>query len=218
MRRSIGWLLLTQAAMSGMATAQAAPTGRSPWTLAVAVGTSTFNGATSGIGDAGEEVTFAPYRPTMLGIAVGYGRDRIRLGLTARNGDAGIGFRGVPLTEDEEPLPGFLIIAEGAYSLTSLSASLSSRIARLSGGPALRAALGLTLERWNAKGEPARVLLGPQAGLGLEIALGRALSATIDGELGFTPKSPFKQQDLPEGFRERSTWRRTLMAGLSWRL
>lgn len=209
---------MLQGALLPAASAQTpAPAPRSPWSFAASIGTSTFNGATSGIGDAGETLEFAPYRPTMVGISITYGREQLRVALAARNGDAGIGFRGVPLTDEGETLQGLLIIAEGTYSVTSIAASASARLTRLRGGPALRSLLGLTLERWTAPGTPDRMILGTQAGLALEIPLSRAFSATLEGELGFTPKSPFQLEDLPEGFRERSTWRRTLMAGVSWR-
>lgn len=218
MRSPLGLLAMLQGALLPAATAQTPePAPRSPWLFAASIGTSTFNGATSGIGDSGETLEFAPYRPTMVGISITYGRERLRIALAARHGDAGIGFRGVPLTDEGETLQGLLIIAEGAYSITSVATSASARLARLRGGPALRSSLGMTMERWTAPGTPARMILGTQAGLTLEIPLSRAFSATLDGELGFTPKSPFQLEDLPEGFRERSTWRRTLMAGVSWR-
>lgn len=217
MRMPLGCLAMLQAFLVSPGTAQAVQAPRSPWSVAVSIGTSTFNGSTSGIGDGGEKLVFAPYRPTMLGIAVAYGREKLRIGLTARNGDAGIGFRGVPVTDEGEALPGVLIIAEDSYTLTSVTGSVSTRLARLGGGPALRSSLGLTMERWTAPGAAARTIFGPQAGLSLEIGLTAAFTATIEGELGFTPSSPFREEDLPEGFRERSTWRRTLVAGVSWR-
>jgi hypothetical protein len=217
-RSPLGLLALLQGALLPAASAQtAAPAPRSPWSFAASIGTSTFNGATAGVGDAGETLEFAPYRPTMVGISITYGREQLRIALAARHGDAGIGFRGVPLTDEGETLQGLLIIAEGAYSITSVATSASVRLARLRDGPALRSSLGLTMERWTAPGTPARMILGAQAGLALEIPLSRAFAATLEGELGFTPKSPFQLEDLPEGFRERSTWRRTLMAGVSWR-
>lgn len=218
MRSSIGWLAFLQGALLSTVAAQPpASSARSPWAVGATIGTSTFNGATVGTGDTGEQLQFTPYRPTMLGIVVTHGRERMRLGLAARNGDAGIGLRGVPVSEEGQAPQGVLIIAEGAYSVTSLTASASARVAKLRGGPALRSSLGMTMERWTAPGTPARTIFGPQAGVSLEIGLSGAFFATLEGELGFTPKSPFKLEDLPEGFRERSTWRRTLMAGVSWR-
>ena len=219
MRSSIRWLTVMQAALVSAVAAQTGPAApRTPWSVGLSIGTSTFNGATTGLAETGERLEFTPYRPTMLGIAVTYGRERLRFGISARRGDAGIGLRGVPLSEGSPAAEGVLIIAEGAYTVATIAASASTCLGRLRGGPALRLSGGVNLERWTATGTSPRTILGPQAGLSLEIALSGAFTATLEGELGFTPKSPFKVRDLPEGFRERSTWRRTLMAGLSWRL
>ena len=219
MRSSIRWVSVMQAALVSAGAAQTRPPApRTPWSVGLSIGTSTFNGATAGLAETGERLEFTPYRPTMLGIAVTYGRERLRFGLSARRGDAGIGLRGVPLSEDSPTPEGVLIIAEGAYTVATIAASASTCLARLRGGSEFRSSVSLNMERWTATGTSPRTILGPQAGLSLEIALSGAFTATLEGELGFTPKSPFKVDDLPEGFRERSTWRRTLMAGLSWRL
>ncbi len=218
MTSSIRCLTMLQAALLSTGAAQPPdPAARTAWSVSASIGTSTFNGAAAGTAEAGEKLEFTPYRPTMLGIAVSYGRERLRLGFSARHGDAGIGLQGVPLSEEGPSPQGVLIIVEGAYTITSVAASVSTCLAKPRGGPMLRSSVGLSMERWTAPGTPARTILGPQAGLSLEIALSGAFAATLEGELGFTPKSPFNVDDLPEGFRERSTWRRTLIAGLSWR-
>lgn len=190
---------------------------RGGWAVSATLGTSAFSGATRGTGPAGEPVAFAPYRPTMWGIALTHGGKGLRVGLSLEHGQPGIGFRGVPLTETGETLQGFLIVAENAFKLTTTTVSLSQRLLRLRGGPAVRSSAGLVIERWSAPGSPARTMGGAQAGLTLEVSISRALTAQLDGELGFTPGSPFREADLPEGFRPRSTWRRTLAVGLGWR-
>jgi hypothetical protein len=187
------------------------------WAVSMTLGASTFTGATEGTGPVGEPLAFAPYRPTMWGVAVAYGREGLRTELSLEQGQPGIGFRGVPLTESGETLSGLLIVAEDAFKLTTLTASLSQRLLRLRGGPSLRPSFGLVIERWSAPGSPSRAIAGAQAGLALEVMLGRSLAADLSGELGFTPGSPFQEAELPEGFHPRSTWRRTLQVGLAWR-
>jgi hypothetical protein len=187
------------------------------WAVSMTLGASTFTGATQGTGPVGEPLAFAPYRPTMWGVGLAYGGDGFRAGLSLEHGQPGIGFRGVPLTESGETLSGVLIVAEDAFKLTTLTASLSQRLLRLRGGPSLRPSLGLVIERWSAPGSPGRTIAGGQAGLALEVMVSRAFSAELSGELGFTPASPFQETDLPEGFHRRSTWRRTLAVGLGWR-
>jgi len=187
------------------------------WAVGATLGASSFSGATEGAGPAGEPIAFAPYRPTMWGLVIAYGGDGLRVGLSVEHGQPGIGFRGVRLTENGETLPGFLIVAEDAFKLTTVTAGLSQRLLRLRGGPSLRPSVGLVIERWSAPGSPGRTIAGAQGGVALEVKISRAFSAELAGELGFTPASPFHAMDLPEGFRQRSTWRRTLAVGLSWR-
>lgn len=215
MRVLLGAVLLSQVAVSMPAAGQS-PSSKRGGALRVAltVGTSTFNGATAAADQSGVDQVFRPYRPTMVGFGVTYGRERARLGLFARYGRPGLGFRGV----DDGGAAGLLIVAESAFNLASFTAAASTRIAEFRGGPVLRSSLGITYERWTAPDTPSRTLVGPQAGLSLEFGLTGALIATVDGEIGFTPGSPFRVEDLAEGFRLRSTWRRTLQAGLSLRL
>jgi hypothetical protein len=216
MRVLLGAVIVGQLVTATRSPAQANPSGRGgAWRVALTVGTSTFNGAAAGTDSEGSDLVFRPFRPTMVGLALSYGRDRLRLGLSAKYGQPGLGFRGQPEEAGAESL---LIVVEDAFSLATFTASAGIRLATLRGGPTLRSSVGLTLERWSAEGTSTRVRVGPQAGLGLEFALTGALIATIDGELGFTPGSPFLTEDLPEGFRLRSTWRRTLQAGVSLRL
>ncbi len=216
MRKLLGPVLLGALAVTTPAPAQNVPPSRGGgWRLGLTIGTSTFNGAAAGQDEAGAALVFRPYRPTMVGLGLTYERDRARLALLAKYGQPGLGFRGV---QDPGDAAGLLIVVENAFHLASLTASAGTRIATLRGGPALRSSIGLTLERWSAPGTPTRTLLGPQAGLALEFALTGRLRASLEGELGFTPGSPFQAEDLPEGFRLRSTWRRTLQAGVSLRL
>jgi hypothetical protein len=218
MRAPLLGLLVSALVLPGSAMAQR---DREPikgrWALSLTLGTSTFSGATEGTGPVGEPLAFAPYRPTMWGVGLAYGGEGLRTGLSLEHGQPGIGFRGVPLTESGETLSGLLIVAEDAFKLTTLTAELSHRLLRLRGGPSLRPSLGLVIERWSAPGSPNRTIAGAQAGLALEVMISRTFAAELSGELGFTPDSPFQQADLPEGFQQRSTWRRTLAVGLAWR-
>jgi hypothetical protein len=112
---------------------------------------------------------------------------------------------------------GVLIVSENAFRVASFSAGASLPWLRLREGPVFRAAVALTLERWSAPGSAARTVAGVQAGLALEVALGSSLSARAEAELGFTPASPFRPSDLPDGVTTRSTWRRSLaVAGVWW--
>jgi hypothetical protein len=214
MRRSAGWIGLLWWAVGSPGTAQTSVALRGQWALGLSVGVSSYSGVTEGTGPGGEADGFTPYRPTMWGIALTCGKERVRVGLTARYGQAGLGIRGVPPAEEGTP-SGLLVIAENAYHVGAHQAS--TRLVRLRGGPSLRPSLALNVERWTAPGTPARTTAGGQAGLALEVVLTRALVGTLEGEVGFTPASPFRAADLPEGYRVRSAWRRTLAGGVYWR-
>jgi hypothetical protein len=216
MRMSLGGIGLLCWAVASPGNAQTCVTLRGQWSLGLSVGVSSYSGVTEGIGPQGESVGFAPYRPTMWGIALTRGNERFRVGVTARYGQAGLGIRGVPPAE-EGPASGLLVIAENAYHVAAFTGGISTRLLRLRGGPALRPSLALNLERWTAPGTPARTIAGGQAGLALEVVLTGALVGSLEGEVGFTPASPFQAADLPEGYRLRSAWRRTLAGAVSWR-
>ena len=216
MRRSLGWTGLLCWAMASPGSAQTSVALRGQWALGISIGVSSFSGVTEGTGPQGEPVGFTPYRPTMWGLTLSRGKDRIRVGVGARYGQAGLGIRGEPAA-GEGSASGVLVIAENAYHLTAFTGALSTRLLRLRGGPALRPSLALNVERWTAPGTPVRTIAGGQAGLALEVVLTRELVGTLEGEVGFTPASPFHGEDLPEGYRARSAWRRTLAGGVYWR-
>lgn len=216
MRRSLGWTGLLCWVLASPGSAQTSVALRGQWALGLSLGVSSFSGVTEGSGPQGEPVGFLPYRPTMWGIAITRGKERVRVGLSARYGQAGLGIRGAPPTADG-PASAVLVIAENAYHVGALTGGVSTRMVRLRGGPSLRPSLALNLERWTAPGTPARTIAGGQAGLALEVVLTRALVGTLEGEVGFTPASPFHAHDLPEGYRVRSAWRRTLGGGVYWR-
>jgi hypothetical protein len=183
--------------------------------VGLSVGTASFSGASRDDGHS-EEVRFLPYRPTSLGLLVGWGREGVRLEGSARYGEPGLALRGVPLTDAEAPPGEVLIVSENAFRLAGFTGGGSLRLLRLRGGPVIRAGAALLLERWSSPGSAARTVAGAQGGLAMEAALTGALSVRAEAELGFTPASPFRAGDLPEGFTPRSTWRRSLAVALVW--
>ena len=184
--------------------------------LGASLGTSVFSGAARGIGDGGEQLLFIPYRPTMYGLRVAYGANGLRFDAAVRAGAAGLAVRGGERFEGDDR--SLLIVIENAFRVRAISAGASARLARLRDGPALRASAAVLVERWTSPDTPARTVRGAQAGLGLEVALSSHLSADAEALLGFTPASPFRAEDLPDGFRQSRTWRRSLGVGVSWKL
>ena len=183
--------------------------------IGLSVGTSSFSGASRARGSS-EAVRFVPYRPTSFGLLVGWGRGGVRLEGSARYGEPGLALRGLPLADAEVPSGGVLIVSEDAFRLGCFTGGVSLRLLRLREGPVIRVGAALVLERWSSSGSAARTVAGAQGGLTIEAELTGALSARADAELGFTPASPFRASDLPEGFTPRSTWRRSLAVALLW--
>ncbi len=190
---------------------------RGHWAVGVSVGVSSFSAASEGTAAGGQHLEFSAYRPTMLGVALAFGGERLRLNLSARYGEPGLGARGLAVPDGEDAATSGLVVFDGAYHLTSFTLGGSMRLLRLRGGPALRPSLALDLERWTGIGSPTRSVLAGQAGLTLEVALTRAFVGTLEGELGYSPASPFRQEDLPQDFVRRGVWRRTLAGGFYWR-
>jgi len=190
---------------------------RGRWALGVSVGMSSFSAASEGSAADGEHLEFSAYRPTMFGVALAFGGERLRLNAAARYGEPGLGARGLTVSDGEQPAAGALVVLDGAYHLTSFTLGASTRLLRLRGGPSLRPSLAVNLERWTGVGSPTRSILAGQAGLTLEVALTRAFVGTLEGELGYSPASPFRKEDLPQDFLRHGVWRRTLAGGFYWR-
>ena len=207
MPRIVGWLGACCLALPGSLAGQLS--------VGLSVGTASFSGAARNAGSS-EEVRFLPYRPTCFGLLVGWGRERLRFEGSVRYGEPGLALQGVPLAEAEEAPGGVLIVSENALRLAGFTAGASLPVLRLQGGPVIRGSTALVLERWSSPGSPGRTVAGAQGGLSLEVALNGALVARVDTELGFTPASPFRAGDLPDGFTPRNTWRRSLGVAVVW--
>ena len=187
------------------------------WAIGLLLGTTAFSGATDATGPDGEKLTYTPYRPAITGLRVSHGGNGLRLGGSVQFGRPGLAFRGAPESGGSEGDAGLLVVGESVYHLWTFGARASTALLRLDGAASLRPSLGLVLERWSAPASPARVIAGGEAGLGLEVPLKGHLVAEFTGALGYTPRSPFRREDVPGEFRLRSTWRRSIMGGVGWR-
>ena len=187
------------------------------WAVGLLVGSSSFSGAAEATSDSGERITFAPYRPSMTGLRITRGGNRLRLAASVQFGRPGLAIRGAQGSLEDGIQAEILLVGQSVYHLWSFAAGASTRLVRLAGDASLRPSLGLELQRWSASGSPALLILGGEAGLGLEVPLTGPFVAELSGAVGFTPSSPFRREDVPEEFRLRSTWRRTVAAAVYWR-
>lgn len=213
--KNLGWILLLGLAVAPAASGQGNPVGlRGRWAVGVSLGSRSFWGATRERVASPDEPAFAPYNTTLWGLRVGFGKQKSRVELTLRYGQPGIRIKGTPVSDEGEQGSAVIIVAENAFHLTTVMGSVSTQLRQLASGPVLRASLGIGIEHWSAPGAPARILGAGQLGLSAEVSLGGGFVAALEGELGFTPKSPFRQDELPEGYERRSTWTRSLQGAV----
>jgi len=216
MRSLLGWLGVLGGILSVEGRAQTNPgESHGRWAVGISRSVSSLSPGSVGPSEDGVEIAWAPDRPSLWGLAAGYGT-RMRVSITARFGKAGLGARGE--TSEETGASGrVLIVSEGVYDVLTVGVTFSRHVLRLRGGPALRSSLGAGIESWSALGESPRTIAGLQGGLALEVAIVGPFLAALEGELGFTPASPFKREEMPANYRLRSTWRRTLGGAIYWR-
>lgn len=218
MRLICGWFgLLGLAGVPGLGAQSLAEEIRGRWSLGISIGSAAFSGASRQSAPSEDHPSFTPYGPTMGGLRVGYGRERLRFGITARYGQPGVQIRGVPAPDEGRQGSAVALLIENAYHLSTFTGTVSTRLSQLQRGPSLRASVGVGIERWAAPGAPIRTIGGGQVGLALEADIGGGFVAAAEAEVGFTPASPFRMEELPEGYEPRGTWRKSLAGALAWR-
>ncbi len=148
--------------------------------------------------------SFAPYRPTSGALRLEWGGDRMRVGVSALYSEAM-----VALTA-----PDALVLATGApLKLFEFSPTVSMRVSQLGTAAALRAEAGPVLDRWSwSAGEP-RTRVGAMAGASIETHLGERIAGVVRVGVALTG-SVFNEEDLPQGFASRASWRRSVALGL----
>src|ERR1041384_6914081 len=179
------------------------------WAVGLLLGTTSFSGATDATGPDGEKLTYTPYRPAITGLRVSHGGNGLRLDASVQFGRPGLAFRGTQGSGPGAPDVGLLVVGESVYHLWTFGARAPPALLRLEAPAPPRPSLGLLPERWSAPASPPRLIAGGEAGLGLEVPLKGPLQAEFTGALGYTPRSPFRREDVPEEFRLTSTWRRS---------
>src|SRR6266545_3915293 len=210
MRTILAGLALGAAAILPLAAQERPPAREHRWAVGLVIGTTSFSGATEATGSEGERLTYSPYRPAITGFTITRGGSGLRLGVSGQFGRPGLAFRGAQGSDGGAPDAGLLVIGESVYHLWTFAARASARLVRLDGAASLRPSLGLLLEHWSAPDSRGRIIAGGEAGLGLEVPLKGRLAAELGGAVGYTPRSPFRREDVPEGFRLTSTWRRSI--------
>ena len=110
-----------------------------------------------------------------------------------------------------------LSLAKGVFTVYSLAPELLYRIARIGKTYRLFVRTGPLLEVWKALDEQSEARLGVQGALALHVPLGLKLEGVLSAGAALIP-SPFAEGQLEPPFERRALWRRSITAGLQYRL
>jgi hypothetical protein len=175
------------------------------WALAAEIGSARFWGASEEIGG---NRSFRPYRPTLVGLGLAYSLGTVGVGMRFHYAGSSLALEG-----DDA-----VVAAKGALEVYGISPEIAFGLTRLGSASQVRLYAGPLLEVWKLAGETSHVRLGVASALGLDVPLGHRLAGSVRAGMAVTPASPFARQDLDPRFEPRALWRRTLSAGLAYRL
>ena len=180
------------------------------WRLGVELGAARFWGGSRDTG--GENTSFVPYRPTIIGVGLERQLGKYGLGLQLRYTEASLALVG----------PEVAVATEGAFTTFSVAPEAIVRIATLGAGNEFRVHAGPLFEIWDLIDMDSRTRMGAQGSLSLDIPLGeRFRGAVLAG--GAVVSSPYNEGDLDLGpdaptYQRRALWRRNFAVGLSYKL
>jgi hypothetical protein len=169
------------------------------------VGSERFWGSSIETADAHR--SFRPYRPTTLG--VGLERHGKRLGVALR-----LRYSGASLALEGEDAA---VVVKGVFNHYQASPELIYRIATLGSTNHLRLHAGPVLELWTVEGEDSQLRAGVQGAMSLWIPFGGRFVGSLTAGAAVTA-SPFADDQLLDTYERRALWRRSVVAGLEYRL
>jgi hypothetical protein len=180
------------------------------WRVGVEVGATSFWGGS--VDTEGNHTSFRPYRPTTFGLGVERQADRYAVGLQVHYAEASLALLG----------PERAILAEGVFTIVSISPELAFRIATLGPGNELRLHAGPLFERWEITDQDSRTRVGAQGSISLDVPLGGRFGGVVLASAAVTP-SPYEEGELDLGggaptYDLQTLWRRSFALGLRYRL
>lgn len=190
--------------------AVAAPDAQAQWTVGLTAGVERVSGFAESLDP---EQAGLRVRPTMawpLSLRVVRGGNGVRVGLRASRVGSGL-----------ELDDGSLAVAlRPAFRTLTLAPEASVPVAALHGGGQLRLAAALPFERWSfpTVDETARWKAGVAAGIEVELPLRPSLSFQVSAEVGRLFGSPIAETEMTQEYLPAPLWRRSLRAGLGWRI
>jgi len=180
------------------------------WRVGAEVGAARFWGSSEETSGGGTSIR--PYRPTTFGLGLERQTSQYAVGLQLHYAESSLGLEG----------PEGAVLAEGAFTIVSISPELAVRIATLGPGNQLRLHAGPLFEIWNLIERDARTRVGAQGSVTLDVPLGGRLDGVVLGGVAVTP-SPFEEGELDLGagaptYDLRTLWCRRFAVGLRYRL
>jgi hypothetical protein len=175
------------------------------WTVGVTIGADRFWGGS--VETDGEERSFRPYRPTVLGIGLEHKGNPFAWGLQIHYAEAGLGLEG----------QGAAAVIEGVFTVLSVSPELVYRITAFGPITELRFHAGPLVDIWGIIDEDTRAHIGAQSAVSLDIPFGGRFAGSALAGVAVIP-SPFEAGQLGSTFEPRTLWRRRFAMGLHYRL
>ena len=177
---------------------------KAQWSVGVEVGADRFWGGSRET--ATEHRSFRPYRPTTFGLGVVRGSGRLRAGIRFQYSSASLALEGSDA----------LVAAKGVFNVYTAAPELLFRLGRVASNELLLQG-GPLLEVWSMLEEESRTRVGAQAALSLRVPLGVRFAAAFTAGIALIP-SPFRAEQLEQGFERKALWRRRMAGGLDFRL
>jgi hypothetical protein len=175
------------------------------WSIGVEVGSDRFWG--SSIETADPHRSFRPYRPTSLGLALERRGGRLAVALRLRYAGASLALEGQDAA----------VVVKGIFSHYAAAPELVYRIATIGAANELRLHAGPVFELWTVEGEDSQFRAGGQVAVSLRIPFGGRFAGSLTAG-GAVTGSPLSEGQLLEGYERRALWRRSVAAGLEYRL
>jgi len=106
---------------------------------------------------------------------------------------------------------------KGVFRHYAAAPELIYRIATLGPANAIRLHAGPVFELWSVEAEDSQFRVGGQAAVSLRIPFGRRFAGSLTAG-GAVTSSPLSERQLLDGYERRALWRRSMSAGLEYRL
>lgn len=175
------------------------------WAVGFEVGAARFWGGS--VETADPHRSFRPYRPTTFGVGLARQAGRFGLALHLRYAGASLALEG-----DDAA-----VVVKGVFSRYQAAPELIYRIAALGSTNDLWLHAGPVFELWSVEGEDSQLRAGVQGAVSLRIPFGGRFAGSLTAGAGVTA-SPLSEAQLLDGYERRALWRRSVAAGLEYRL